>query len=269
MILQGNALAERFAEHFDIVLAKTDAERDQVYKVRGEVYCREFGYEPEENCPGGLEQDEFDTQSVHCLIRHRKLNVAAGCIRLIMAPTYSPNGSLPFEHFCNRQQLAFNNQSRRQVTEISRLAVRSEFRKPPLDGLSDSERQIFPLVTIALFMAAPALSGLTGRSNNFAMMEPRLVRLLKRSSGFDFTQIGDLVDYHGWRAAFHITTENMLKNMHPHLNALYQLVLRTLKADFQPHHWAFLAPTFSANAAAARPVDQPLPVGSDIVYSPV
>lgn len=45
-------LAEAFEAYFDYSLARGD-EQEEIHRLRYDVYCREFGFEREEDCPGG------------------------------------------------------------------------------------------------------------------------------------------------------------------------------------------------------------------------
>ena len=71
----------------------------------------------------------------------------------------------------------------------------------------------------------------SGRDHVYAMMEPRLERLLRRS-GLNFDRISDVMDYHGLRAAYHIHIRDALGGMSAELTELYELVDASL-ADGQ------------------------------------
>ena len=59
------------------------------------------------------------------------------------------------------------------------------------------------------------------------MMEPRLARLLN-SCGIKFTQVGEVIDYHGRRGPFCITREELLQNLQADSEQLLQSLIRTL-----------------------------------------
>lgn len=240
------SLTNHFQRYFRIVLAETPELRKQVYRIRYEVYCREFQYEREEDCPGGLEQDDYDEQSLHCLILHEASNTPAGCVRLVKTLSTDSSAPLPFEKFCgsslNPEILLPSELHRNSLCEISRLAVHPSFRrrkgehKSPLgyvdeSGLNftESELRTFPLISVALFLAAFSLVVLTGRDNTFVMMEPSLARLLQMS-GLLFKQVGKKIEYHGLRAAYHYTPEQAFRDMKPDLREFYDFVYAGLKA---------------------------------------
>lgn len=239
------SLGEHFSDYFQILLAWTPALLAQAYRIRFDVYCREFHYELEENFPDGLEQDEYDQHSLHCLIVHKASHLPAGCVRLVKTPAHDSSFLLPFTKFCGNSlthvELHPNRLPHTSVAEVSRLAVHPTFRRrwkeseSPFGRLSptdipEREARTFPLLTFALFTAGAALMTLAHRRHAFIMVEPRLARRLQ-NSGLLFTQIGKLIDYHGPREAYHITIEQALNGMKNELRDLYDLVYANLKKD--------------------------------------
>ena len=133
---------------------------------------------------------------------------------------------LPFEEVCSEslddEFIRGLNLGRKTVCEISRLAVGGAFRRRAgeartrfgdVDALdcTHQERRTFDLIAVAGFLAATALSDLACRTNVFAIMEPFLPRLLKRS-GIIFQKVGGDIEYHGVRAPYFIRTQSALDN---------------------------------------------------------
>jgi N-acyl amino acid synthase of PEP-CTERM/exosortase system len=87
------------------------------------------------------------------------------------------------------------------------------------------------MIAIACFLASTALTDIVGRTNVFAMMEPFLPRLLKRS-GIVFQRAGADIDYHGLRAPYFITTQSALENMRPDLKELYTEIHRQIMKGY-------------------------------------
>ena len=233
----GTNLIEQFINQFDIMVADTPEKLELVYRVRGDVYCREFKFEAEEDCPGGLEQDQYDEHSVHCLIVHRASKLPAGCIRLILSSDADLEKPLPFEHFYDNSSsdstVDLASLSRYRIAEVSRLAVHKDFRKPRTGGeCGESDQSCFGLLSTALFVAATVLSEQIGCSDNFAMMEPGLAERMKMGAGFDLRQIGEVTEYHGLRAAYHVTTESMLATMRKNMGELHQFISARLADHF-------------------------------------
>lgn len=230
-----------FQNYFQILIADTPELMERVHRIRYEVFCQEFHFEQEENCPGGLEQDEYDDQAIHCLIMHRSSQLPAGCVRLVQTCVTDPEALLPIERYCAASlapgETHPSQLSRTSLCEISRLAVSQRFRKrrgeseSPLGASeeistdSEVEYRIFPLLSFTLFLAVLSLSIFTGRRDSLAMMEPWLARHLQMM-GFSFRQIGQVTNYHGARAAFHYTLDQALadKGRRPILRQLFDLI---------------------------------------------
>lgn len=246
----------RFHEYFLPMLATTPEQRDQAFRLRYEVYCREFGFERPEQHPDGRESDEYDAQSIHCLLVHQPSNVAAGCVRLVLPKSEDPDAPLPFEKHCmNSLDRAIADPllaKRNAIGEISRLAVIGEFRRrrnekltpegdPEAAGFSLVEQRQFPFIAVGLYLSAASTGMLSGLEGVFAMMEPRLARHLSRY-GIRFTQVGQVIDYHGPRAPFYITREDLLHGLKPEVSAL----LDAITNDLEPGVRAYSACTPSA-----------------------
>lgn len=226
---------ELFTDYFEVLVADTEALKKQVYNIRYEVYCEEFGYEPKEAFPDQLEFDEFDEYSTHCLVMHRQSGIAAGCVRLVNG---SADQILPIEAHCaeaiDPAYLADLRANRETSCELSRLAVRKAFRrrhgesKTPMGErldpeLARNEARVFPLIAVAAYIAACAAAELTGRHRGYAMMEPYLPRLLRRS-GIVFSSIGEPMDYHGTRAPYMTNASRVIDGMAPELQGMYRRI---------------------------------------------
>lgn len=90
------------------------------------------------------------------------------------------------------------------------------------------EKRTFPLIAIVAFLAATALTEISGKTNVFAMMEPFLPRMLKRS-GIVFIKSGVAIDYHGVRAPYFIQTQSALEHMNEDLKELYMWVYQQIQ----------------------------------------
>lgn len=242
------SLNTHFASYFRIVFAHTTERLEDVYRIRYDVYCREFHYEYEEKYPSLMEQDNYDAFSLHCLVVHRATNMPAGCVRLVKVPRNNLEVTLPLEAVCGdslRMSPSYPKQSHRSnFCEISRLAVHTAFRrrlgesKSPLGSsaaaldieTSALERRTFPLISIALIAASTAFMVLSERGHLFVMIERWLSRLLRRL-GLQFEQIGDFMDYHGPRAPHHITAEQIFQGMRGELKEIYDLVHQSLAEE--------------------------------------
>ena len=126
---QINVIDKHFSQFLSPEMTNTRALRDKVFKIRHAVYCDELAFESvKEN---GKEQDEFDQQSSFALIRHKPKNAYASCVRVVTSD--HDRLLLPIEKNClnaiKSSQLHPNNFPRETIAEISRLAVKSDYRR--------------------------------------------------------------------------------------------------------------------------------------------
>jgi N-acyl amino acid synthase of PEP-CTERM/exosortase system len=238
------SLARNFQDFFTVEIARTKAQKSSVYGIRYRVYCDEFGYESVDDFPDKEEKDEYDDFSLHCLIMHKKSGLPAGCVRLV--PAFDEQNKsilLPLEFHCaeslDQEYINSLNLDRQTVCEISRLAIDSLFRRRTGEELTrfgevhgldctKKEQRTFSLIAIAAFLAATALTDISGKTNVFAMMEPFLPRMMKRS-GINFIKSGVDTDYRGIRAPYFIQTKSALENMHKDLKELYGWIYDQIK----------------------------------------
>lgn len=249
-------VSDTFSKYFELSVGTDAGSIESAQRLRYDVYCREFGFEREEDCPGGREADPYDVQADHCLIRHRPTGDVAGCLRLVRAGAIA---DLPIQHHAAPALVGASMHPAAvpdaQRCEISRIAVSAGFRRraaeqeSPLGTESPAAIDIpdarsFPLLAVALFMAARLMVLHRATPHVFAMMEPRLARMLARA-GLDFQRLGPVIEYHGPRAAYYIhytrqAHEASLVPLRPDLLDLFRAVERQL------------APQLAAVGAAAE-----------------
>lgn len=224
---EADAISKHFSTFLTPVIAHSDLLRDEVYKIRHNVYCEELAFEPvREN---GMETDDFDAWSQYCMIQHLNTKAYAGTVRLV-----TPRNSdelLPLEKYCLHSiahpEFTPGHFKREEICEISRLAVPAQFRRRAMDKFagaatgainettySETELRCFPFIAIGLYLTAASLALSQGIRHAFVMMEPRLARSM-RFIGIKFVQIGPTIDYHGQRAPYYINAELLLKNLTP------------------------------------------------------
>jgi len=239
-----HGLSDQFRHYFELIPANTPELKRIVFQIRYQVYCEELAYEPPENFPDGLEQDNYDPRSLHVLLRHRPSGEYAGCVRLILQDTTEPKAEFPFEHYCGhslkRNLIDPSRLPRDAFGEISRLAVRGQFRRRlgeqgsphgvPNDQDEDdinAQRRIFPHIALGLYLAGAALGLMQGLSGVFVMMEPRLARHMRRY-GIVFREAGDVVDYHGQRGPFYISRQDLFEYLKPEIRDLLDAITEDL-----------------------------------------
>ncbi|MBR9904550.1 MAG: PEP-CTERM/exosortase system-associated acyltransferase [Gammaproteobacteria bacterium] len=242
-------LFSSFNDDFIFSIALTETEKNRIYKLRHEVYCQEIGYHPAQLTDKKTESDIHDSHSIHCLIEHRRSRLAAGCLRLVLPAPYGEGKMkrLPLqdfgEHTLPHEVLHPAKLPYESICEISRFAIARTFRHKAINHetltpsafdyqFTAQERKTFPLIVIALFLATYSLVGLMKKRHVFAMMEPRLPRLLSMS-GFKFTKVGESIEMHGKRNAFYIDHSKAEKEMHEELMPFYLHIRKILEPQLE------------------------------------
>ena len=203
-----------FSQYFNVLPANETELLRETMSLRYQVYCVEHCFENPGRYPDCLECDLFDGVSRHSCLRHIPSQQMAGAVRLVLADRENPQRLFPMEEHCiihPEHQETIAGCPRHQIGEISRLAVSKEFRKrvreaETVHGIVDraeadrqrDERRTVPQITLGLFQGIVTMSAESQIKLWFAVMEPQLLRLLRRF-GIFFTQAGPVVDYHGRR----------------------------------------------------------------------
>lgn len=199
-------LSKLYTRHFDVVRADTPALLERVYELRYLVYCVENAFEdPAENL-GGREIDAEDDRAAHVLLIHRESGEAAGTARVIFPDWHRP---LPIERVLDGEgRRLFYGLPTERTGEISRFAVPKAFRRRRGEDryadvgtggpAVDPEQRVMPFITFGLLRGIVGICLESGLNHIAAVMEPPLIRLLKRFA-LDFHPIGGAVEYHGLR----------------------------------------------------------------------
>lgn len=233
-------IAKHFTKFLTPEVATTLALREEVFKIRHNVYCEELAFEKVQE--EKLEKDEFDEQAIFTMIKHRPTNSYTSCVRVVRSR--GEEELLPIEKYClasiQNEEYHPSNFKREEICEISRLAVKADFRRRANDKFSGSavgairestysktELRCFPFIAIGLYMASATMAIHTGMNHVYVMMEPRLARSMK-FVGIKFIQIGDAIEYHGLRAPYYINPNIFLENLTPGFSALYQSIKKDI-----------------------------------------
>lgn len=236
-----------FASYFDLSIAMTPEERARVYEVRYHVYCEEFGYEPVERFRDGRETDDYDAKSLHCLVTHRATQRPAGCVRLVLV---EGDDHMPMEdHAAEAIDAAFMQRfaaERAGICEISRLAVDGEFRRRRGERetrfgatetfqFAEREKRTFPLIAVSLFLASAAAADILGRKHLFAIMEPFLPTILRRT-GVKFERIGEDFDFRGVRAPYYANIDDLIREAPDELRLCFEVVKQQFTNSMFPEN---------------------------------
>jgi len=219
------AARDLYRQYFDtVVVDKGDKElRDEVFRLRYQVYCVENPFEDATDNPDGLEHDPYDERGVHCLLRHKRSQAWAGAVRLILPNMSEPTQSYALQEVCQDPMISDPQRFPiAKMAEVSRFCISKDFRKRQGDWLypqsnepgdGQDERRVVPNMTLGLIEGLVSMSLDNGIFYWCAVMERPLLRLLSRL-GIHFDNIGPLVNYHGRRQPCIIELRAMLLRVH-------------------------------------------------------
>src|SRR5687768_10718955 len=124
-------LGNAFKQYFEIIPAYSSALKDEVYRIRHQVYCEDMEFESPQ--PDRREIDAHDPFSLHLLMRSVKTNEFVGCTRIVRPRPENLHYPLPFETTCaatlDRSIIDPAVLPRHRIAEVSRLAVISRYRR--------------------------------------------------------------------------------------------------------------------------------------------
>lgn len=231
-----------FQKHFKLSAANEGDRLEQTFKIRYEVYCREFAYEHATESMQGKETDAYDSHAKHFILEHADSQQAIGCARIIYNTAHQKAYDLPFMLHCaaaiDPEKFSPTAISATEVVEFSRLAVIHDFRRrdyeknsvlslPILPDKLKNPHRGYPIVPVSLFLSLLHEFANGDASYGVAMMEPRLARLL-RIIGIKFEQVGNVMDYHGPRAPYLIRQEHVLDHLSTETALLYHYIASRL-----------------------------------------
>lgn len=235
-------LGEGFRQLFELTLALDDASKDQVFRIRHEVYCRDLGWEPIRE--DGRESDEFDRHSIHCLLRRRDSGEPVGCARLILARPEKPSYLFPFEASCQGVlDGSLAEMPRTTMGEVSRLAVLRDFRKRKGESsvavsMTDEDFEArgrnarFPFIPVSLYLAMAAIAQRVGVEHVFVLTEPRLASHFVRI-GFDIRAVGGAIEHRGKRVPSLLSSSKVVQGLRPMMRPLYAGIEEAIDATIR------------------------------------
>lgn len=239
-------LGHGFRKYFEIHPANSDALRDDVYRIRHEVYCEELAFEPVR--PDRRETDDYDAHSLHCLMRtsHEPRHLV-GCTRIVLAKPGDPDRPLPFECACaktlDRSIIDPARLPRGRIAEVSRLAVRSAYRRrrgeaaesAPLhdEDFGTPAQPRFPYIPIGLYLGAIALAARNGIDTIFVLTEPRLASHFAKL-GVDVKQIGGPIEHRGTRIPSMMDVQGIISGMRFLIKPIWRVIQEEIEAGYEP-----------------------------------
>jgi len=150
---------------------QTENEKLAMYRLRYDVYCHEQKFVNADDCPNGLEIDEYDEHSAHFIAIGEEGIIAT--VRLIES---SPIG-LPIEKFFELEHPSTGPNDSNVYSEVSRLIVHPLFRESSLYFIG------------GLFLALYDYSRKVGITHWYAVLEEFMFETFT-SYGFLLQRIG-------------------------------------------------------------------------------
>ena len=253
-----------FSKYFAAVPATTDALRDECFRIRHDVYCKELQYEPLR--PDGRETDAYDARSVYCLLRANESGRFIGCIRLILPNPQDPATLFPFEKTCaatiERNVVDPALMPRERIAEVSRLAVVSAYRRRTSDrdtagtiaqeDFGSPERPRFPYVPVGLYLGMLAQAQRFDIETLFVLTEPRLARHLSLL-GVNIKRIGGPVEHRGRRVPSMMSVPGIVSGFGPFVRPLYERIAAEVATGYGMVQMTRTLPTGSATSATVMP----------------
>lgn len=245
--LKTRDLGDSFSRMFELIPSLDDATLEQVFRIRHDVYCRDLGWEPVRE--DGLESDEFDRHSLHCLLRRRPTGEPVGCTRLILARPEAPEHPLPFEQSCSevldRSIVDPAKMPRHTIGEVSRLAVLNTFRQRRGEdstavSMTDTDfggsgpEARFPFVPVSLYLGAASIARRFGIEHVFVLTEPRLASHFVRI-GFDIRTVGGPIDHRGVRLPSLLSSSKVVDELRPLIRPMYGVIEQSVGRAFDAH----------------------------------
>ncbi len=234
-------LGENFQKYFEMVYAKSDEQKNNAFRIRHQVYCEELKYES--LYEDKRETDEYDFDSMHLLLRSKKLGEFIGCTRIICPRLNEPGYQLPIEKICagtfDTTIVDLKKIPRDEMAEVSRLAVVANYRRRKSDSKSaisitnadfstENEEQRFPYIPVSLYLGTIRLAQINGIEYLFVLTEERLAHHFGKL-GFDIQLIGKSIEHRGKRVPSMVRISSSISKMYPSLRSLYQAIVKDIE----------------------------------------
>lgn len=234
------SFSEGYRQYFEVIPAVTENLRQENYRLRHEVYCRDLGFEA--TTKDGRESDSYDRHSLHCLVRALGSGAFVGCARIVLADPANPSNPLPFETACGTsldwQLVNSRLRDRSKIAEISRLAILGRYRRRKgesdqpfaLETLPQEGAQLrLPYLPVALYLALLALAYRQGVETLFVLTEPRLASSVNRLGGA-LIPVGRSIQHRGTRIPSMMDVQNTVGAMNPYVRSFFNLITDEIEA---------------------------------------
>lgn len=228
-------LGSIFHQYFEIVPAFSNALKDEVYRVRHQVYCEDLAFEPVR--PERRETDEHDANALHLLMRSVKTGEFIGCTRIVRPPPADPHYRLPFEKTCatalDRSIIDPEKLPRHRIAEVSRLAVIASYRRRkgeasstislPDEDFETRKSPRFPYIPLGLYLGTTELARRSGVDTLFVLTERRQANHFTKL-GVKLQIIGQAVEHRGERVPAVMDVNSIIGEMRTMFHSLYRAI---------------------------------------------
>jgi N-acyl amino acid synthase of PEP-CTERM/exosortase system len=228
-------LGSIFHQYFEIVPAFSTALKDEVYRVRHQVYCEDLKFESVRQ--DGLESDEHDSNSLHLLMRSVKTGEFIGCTRIVRPRPEDSHYHLPFEKTCatamDRSIIDPAGMPRDRIAEVSRLAVVANYRRRKGEAnspvsLADEDSDIgksrrFPYIPLGLYLGTTELARINGIDTLFVLTERRQAAHFSKL-GVKLKIIGEAIEHRGERVPAVMNVTSIIAEMRTIFHSLYHAI---------------------------------------------
>ncbi len=228
-IYEQRSFLQAYNNTFELVRADNEAQKQQGYWLRHEVFCEENKFETAPYPNEKLEYDGFDDRSVHYLLIHKATGEAAGTVRVTL-----PNDEYPSESFLAQKKVnhpvLHSDSKALTMCEISRFCTSKKFRKRERDGRTLSAyydqdvvkgkqngknvtfRRTIPYAPAALLQGAFE-TALSARILDVVWIVDSCHLTSLERIGFPFHVLGPHVPYHGGSQPIVFNIKNVLDTM--------------------------------------------------------
>lgn len=228
---------------FPSELVENMQDLEKLYQLRYDVYCLQKGFLDPGNYPDRCESDIYDQNALH-FGAFDDLGNALGTLRLIK----NSDMGFPLLDYC---EVNVPDNVLANTGEISRLAVSKIIRKRKSDGeygmsaegegvdmqearLQDNRRRHRPDIVVGLYKSLYQESKKHGITHWMAVMEPGLLKLLKRFY-FDFEPIGPEVDYYGPVRPYMVSLDDVENKVYESSKPFYTSFVKGLPPELIKH----------------------------------
>ncbi|WP_020590152.1 PEP-CTERM/exosortase system-associated acyltransferase [Desulfobacter curvatus] len=217
---------------------------NETYRLRYEIYCHEAEFLDDGQYPDGIEKDVWDDHAIHFAALNSD-NEVVGTLRLILNSEHP----FPLEVHCPNYDRSKANFPRTLLSEISRLAVKKNFRRRKNDGLYGvtsyhsspdnpipkeiQEKRKRPIIVFGLYKVLYMESKRRGITHWYAAMEQTLNSTLRKFS-FEFQVIGPEHDYYGPVTPFCANISNFEQTLFKEKPKVMHFLAYGLEREFLP-----------------------------------